>query len=247
MPPRPFLSSVNVGIDICHIPRIFRLITKDVRDDPKARPSHLFRFLSRTLTPIEQAEFFATFKARDKPGLYGSDSDPYPHIARHLAGRHAAKEAVKKTGVSSLGWSSIVVTRAWGKSPTAIILDHPYTKRNGLGGIEAAWIEAFERPSTRIDDLDNDETTIDYDEATIDYRGFNNPTSGPRITKTQMTPKSMNYVVERLNFLDGQMLPLSISHDGEYATAVCIRDSSPTIAPPKDSQSPVVYRTLELS
>ena len=84
MPIRPFPLPFRVGVDICHVPRILRLLTKDVG---RARRASLpgrddivlnHRFLDHLFTPHEKKNF-ETLSLPKFPDL-GS-------ISRHIAGR----------------------------------------------------------------------------------------------------------------------------------------------------------------
>ncbi|KAF2235669.1 4'-phosphopantetheinyl transferase [Viridothelium virens] len=92
------LALHGVGIDIVHIPRILKLIS---RKNYSHSRSHLSRFVERILTPSEHI----AFRKR-----WGSDEEIFrdekktSNCAAHLAGRWAAKEAVIKAVSPDTVW-----------------------------------------------------------------------------------------------------------------------------------------------
>jgi holo-[acyl-carrier protein] synthase len=123
-----FSYSINIGTDIVHLPRIFRLIG---RRDAKGNNKYLERFTRRILCEQEQRDFRTRFPrqpshpiARIEPvGLRSPTTGmtvttptvtatPTAEMARWLAGRFAAKEAARKAsplGAASLGWKDVMV------------------------------------------------------------------------------------------------------------------------------------------
>ncbi|OAX77371.1 hypothetical protein ACJ72_08333 [Emergomyces africanus] len=130
----PFPLPLNIGTDIVHIPRIYRLIYR-----PTSRPgsiskvttnttnttTYLNRFIRRILCEQELEDFHAKFF----PSSHSSLSRPDISIAvppsgaaidgtkradmtRWLAGRFAAKEAARKAapgGASTISWKDVMV------------------------------------------------------------------------------------------------------------------------------------------
>ncbi|WEW59348.1 phosphopantetheinyl transferase [Emydomyces testavorans] len=110
-----FPFALNVGTDIVHIPRVFRLVTR-----PSAGTTpYLHRFIRRILSEQEQAHFlskFPQYQPRSSQPPIRSPSSSHPpnakDMARWLAGRFAAKEAARKAapgGAASISWKEVVV------------------------------------------------------------------------------------------------------------------------------------------
>ncbi|EER28397.1 hypothetical protein D8B26_004738 [Coccidioides posadasii str. Silveira] len=111
----PFPLCLNVGTDIVHIPRIFRLVTR-----PSAGTHNYFnRFIRRILSEQEQAYFLSKFP-QYQPQLSQTipqssqllNASNANDVARWLAGRFAAKEAARKAapgGAASISWKEVIV------------------------------------------------------------------------------------------------------------------------------------------
>ncbi|KAH8709987.1 hypothetical protein GQ44DRAFT_454371 [Phaeosphaeriaceae sp. PMI808] len=85
MPPRPFPYPFQVGTDICSIARVKNLLAQQSKGLPQVD-----RFLRRVLTPPERVYFWHRFGPR--PEIFTKlDS-----VSEFLAGRFAAKEAIRK-------------------------------------------------------------------------------------------------------------------------------------------------------
>ncbi|KAF2995076.1 hypothetical protein E8E13_002848 [Curvularia kusanoi] len=87
MPPRPFPFPLRIGTDICHIPRMRKLITGKDNGDKGRLINALLR---RILTHPERVYFRNRFGSNE--AIY-ADINP---AAKFLAGRFAAKEACRK-------------------------------------------------------------------------------------------------------------------------------------------------------
>jgi holo-[acyl-carrier protein] synthase len=127
----PFPVPMNIGTDIVHIPRIYRMITrnpfsKTSRTAQTFSPIVLDRFTRRILTDQEREYFHSKFpplRNRSPPApsstsaaaaavsLSYNSADAEP-MARWLAGRFAAKEAARKAapgGAASVGWKDVMI------------------------------------------------------------------------------------------------------------------------------------------
>lgn len=80
MPPRPFPYHLRLGIDICYIPRIKAILTRNVEKGAKDAQS-LSRFLSKVLTWPERQYFWDRFK--DTEAAYRDINN----VSQYLAGR----------------------------------------------------------------------------------------------------------------------------------------------------------------
>ena len=179
MPPlRPFPSpALSIGTDITHIPRVLRLVSS----------STLFpRYLNRLLTAPERAAFQTRF---DELLKQSSSTDSAEQIfvlkgvARHLAGRWAAKEAV----IKACTWRRLVLSDVQ-------ILKHEGSER--VYGVILDQVKEREGLRRREEGIDlSKEVEVGMQDAE-DERA-------------------------------GQIVKVSISHDGEYATAVCLAAEEP--------------------
>ncbi|KAF2721483.1 hypothetical protein K431DRAFT_268606 [Polychaeton citri CBS 116435] len=184
MPIRPFPLPMTVGTDICNIPRVLKLITKQ-------KHGSLNSFLRRLLSPREQDAFSHRFGAIDTIFLEAKQTETSKAgvVARHLAGRWAAKEAVIKAygsqGRRLSFWDILITANAAVQSErsepvTCLVLDS----------------RAEHFPANRCSDTDE----------ISQFRQRDGPVEAA---------------------LHGQVVRISISHDSEYATAVCIAPLEP--------------------
>lgn len=180
MPPfRPFPSpSLSIGTDICHIPRVLRLV-----NNQKLFP----RFLNRIFTQPERAAFQTRFRNLLKQETASDDAGRKEQafvrqgIAAHLAGRWAAKEAV----IKACTWRRLVLS------------DVRILKREQSSGVYGVVLDQVKAARQTEDAFDWTEEGTDAVEQDIG--------------------------VDR----SGQIVKVSISHDGDYATAVCLAAEEP--------------------
>ncbi|PGH34663.1 holo-[acyl-carrier protein] synthase [[Emmonsia] crescens] len=126
----PFPFPLNIGTDIVHLPRIYRLIHRPASSSSgssttKPTTTYLNRFIRRILCEQELSDFHAKFfppphfsLARTKslaavpPPVAAIDGVNSTEMARWLAGRFAAKEAARKAapgGASTISWKDVMV------------------------------------------------------------------------------------------------------------------------------------------
>lgn len=192
---RPFpFPSLSIGTDIAHTSRIAKLV---------ASQRTLPRFLRKVLTSREERDFHLRFpqttskgSERDSGFSEGEQSSRWvDEVARFLAGRWAAKEAV----VKACSWRSLtfdeiqILKDAGSKRVYGVILDRPEVRR-----------------AVRQVNQGQDETS--EDQASHEHAADKGEEQGPA----------------------GQIVKISISHDGEYATAVCLAAEEP-VAPASSS------------
>jgi holo-[acyl-carrier protein] synthase len=170
---RPFpFPSLSIGIDIAHTPRIAKLV---------ASRRTLPRFLRKVLTSREERDFHLRFPQTDTKSAEsdsGQGGWSVDEVARFLAGRWAAKEAVVKAcSWRRLMFDEIQILKDEGsKRVYGVVLD-----RSEVRG-------AMRRKHVGHEDVCVQEQDVEEeDEASA-----------------------------------GQIVKISISHDGEYATAVCL-------------------------
>jgi phosphopantetheine--protein transferase-like protein len=115
MKPLPFPFALNIGTDVVHLPRIYRLLTQR---GTKSNETYLTKFTRRILCQQEQQDFHLRFGIRldHTPAAAREETAKItPEVARWLAGRFAAKEAARKAapgGASSISWKDVLVRTA---------------------------------------------------------------------------------------------------------------------------------------
>ncbi|KAF9734737.1 hypothetical protein PMIN06_010478 [Paraphaeosphaeria minitans] len=94
MPPRPFPLSFRIGNDICSINRIHDILKPKTGDSSSSLKGPPFkRFISKLLTWPERNYFYTRFPYYKD---VGEDTQILRNVSYYLAGRWAAKEAVRK-------------------------------------------------------------------------------------------------------------------------------------------------------
>ncbi|KAF2141403.1 uncharacterized protein K452DRAFT_309171 [Aplosporella prunicola CBS 121167] len=175
MPPRPFPYPFHVGIDICSIPRIRRLMTSK-SSHADIDPNKFRRFLFRLFSFPEILDF------SDKhPDLFNPDLAPSP-----------AKEAmIKAFTPRRVTFREVVLAKPQfsTEGPQAIVLD------------EEQAMTTMQRCFLR------DRLKFTFLAEVVGEPAFD--TKSPDLC-------------HKLRDSDGQVVHVSISHDGDYATAVCI-------------------------
>ncbi|KAK7956126.1 holo-acyl-carrier-protein synthase [Apiospora aurea] len=177
---------LGLGNDICHIPRIYRILTS----------CHAHRFIARVLTAEERSEprpqaLLRCIGSRpsrsdqsDAPWATGASDNRIPNVwkaAVFMAGRFAAKEAAIKAHSSRrLTFEDIRIVRT---RPAA-------------------------RPLKGADDEKDREEETGHDDGTNDAA----LSSGPPVAVIKGYPPGQPDTTAML----------SISHDGDYAAAVCL-------------------------
>lgn len=111
MKPLPFPYAINIGTDVVHLPRIYRLLTQR---GTRSNETYLQKFTRRILNHQEQQDFHLRFGGRHDPAAH-PETNPTkitPDMARWLAGRFAAKEAARKAapeGAASISWKDVLL------------------------------------------------------------------------------------------------------------------------------------------
>ncbi|EMF10868.1 uncharacterized protein SEPMUDRAFT_150826 [Sphaerulina musiva SO2202] len=197
MPPRPFPFALRIGTDIVSQARLRDLITR-----PKAghgTGTQLDAFLRRVFTEREQFVFWKRFA-----GFHVSNTQRLPLVVSHLAGRWAAKEAaIKAVKPRKVTHRDVEILQDRDtKELYALIQDHP----NVLGA-----------PYFRIKHLDlqnNSPAESEEKEPSVPSQG-----SMPNLESQEQQ--------ENPDDSAAQVAKISISHDADYATAVCLAAEDP--------------------
>ncbi|KAJ9635857.1 hypothetical protein H2201_000148 [Coniosporium apollinis] len=259
MPLRPFPHPFRVGTDICHIPRIRQIITRETHRTPDSppTPTSLFRLLNHVLTAPEQRQFWRRWKCSDDIFTGKNKNLRIGEVARWLAGRWAAKEAVVKAcGPPRIGFGRMLVMGRETGEPFAVVCDkyvwreplEDWVKRFGGKGMpeegvnperdavrdaDESWQEEgevlerfFKSGLDKLPRLSSKGRQPEHnrsrqDEVGPDMRQDEGQTRDSR-PKAYLTMHDVDF-----DELHGQIARLSISHDGEYATAVCIAALEP--------------------
>ncbi|KAI7377315.1 hypothetical protein KC336_g19592, partial [Hortaea werneckii] len=211
------------GTDICHRKRIEQLLLKP---PPQARTKNLTRFLVRFLTSREISIFWRKFES--EADLFHSQLED---MTRYLAGRWAAKEAtIKACQWRQLSFKHIQILRQQGGlrvdqsgATYALILDRP----------ASAFQAAFDSKSRdQSSDVEQDVAKQDHTSRTSSSESI---AVGKTTSEQRQEPHPLSSVDEhdfisaeaQNDDLSGQFAKISISHDGEYATAVCLAAEEP--------------------
>ncbi|KAI7554283.1 hypothetical protein KC331_g650 [Hortaea werneckii] len=223
MPPRPFPFALGIGTDICHRKRIEQLL---LRPPPQARKKNLTRFLVRFLTFREISIFWRKFG--DESNLFVTQLET---ITRYLAGRWAAKEAtIKACQWRQLTFKHIQILRQKGGpgidqsgATYALILDRP------ASAFRAAFnSKSQDQPSGFEDDVAKQEhdSGLSSSESIAFDDTMSEQLREPHPPSTIGEHDFISAEAQHDN-PSGQIAKISISHDGEYATAVCLAAEEP--------------------
>lgn len=218
MPPTPFPFQLGIGTDIVHRSRIQRLL---LRPQPWARERNLKRYLVRFLTYRESREFWHRFETSHD--LFTNHID---HLTRYLAGRWAAKEAaIKACQWRKLSFKHIQILRqaggAKGRSTGvyALILERP---ASAYGPAQTASgptndHEHHSEPPSQGHEAAQPELLAEIETTALSEHRLSAKESDGDFVPAEMQNDD----------LSGQIAKISISHDGEYATAVCLAAEQP--------------------
>ncbi|KAI9649793.1 hypothetical protein NHQ30_002374 [Ciborinia camelliae] len=224
---RAFPLPVNVGTDICQISRIGDILTKQ-------QSKYAHRFIRRLLTPQEQVWYrprllplieYLHFMERREFSQVKNEKRKRKEAKglEALIGLAAPKEipllsqtAASSEPVGTLIWSPY--TQDCPKRLTIVeeeaILNHLRKKVPGVARFLAGRFAAKEAAKKAFS-----KRKLGFHDITIDNPSMDNLRSTAPIT-----------LIRSDNGREDQIVPMSISHDGDYATAVCM--SCEDIAPP---------------
>ncbi|KAK1700009.1 hypothetical protein BDP55DRAFT_645639 [Colletotrichum godetiae] len=208
LPPKRFPFPFRLGTDICQISRIYRILAKDKEA----------RFLRRILTKNERLAIPASLMSTDASGTAAevSKDDDFQALkernpllwkkASFLAGRFAAKEATFKAHPTrNLTWHDITIVRKRFEQ----LRDIEGLKNTKAQGKEENKKEVEEEEGLKAVEGEAEETSSTTTPADDE---FTNNGSGPPVA----------IVRSKCDDMPDQEVLVSISHDGDYATAVCI-------------------------
>ncbi|RKF78787.1 putative holo-acyl-carrier-protein synthase [Golovinomyces cichoracearum] len=213
--PKPFPHCMQVGVDICHTPRISRLLSssplKSLQRGSEngisstqggATPTQTReRFLNRLFNRYEVAHYQMARLGPYDDNLTG----PPLRLREHyfIAGRYAAKEAIiKAVRHRNLSFHDIVVLPHPVRLPS-LEEDSLLLKGQPFAGSPRAVVLAKRRKPVRFDK-------------------FPTRTTHPLRPETKFGVSLEEYEEDMRRWEEGEEVQLNISHDGEYAIAVCL-------------------------
>ncbi|KAK3996785.1 hypothetical protein QBC44DRAFT_138616 [Cladorrhinum sp. PSN332] len=200
--PLPFpypLSSIRIGTDICKISRISKILRGGQGPEARAK-TRAKRFVGKVLTPFEITECW-----RRRPWmrtvLGGDDGDADSPELKSVAGGGLRRneEGLSKDEDQVIQKASVFLAGRWAAKEAAIKA-HPW-RRLRMGEVEVLGGGSLNLP----EDGEGGEKWLDRD------NGSEAPVVVIRGSEEEEEGGARD-----------QMALVSISHDGEYATAVCV-------------------------
>lgn len=213
MPPRPFPLRLGIGTDIVHRKRIESLLLKP---PPEARARNLDRYLSHIFSHRETQIFWQTFSSPQT--LFSNDLQ---RLTNYLSGRWAAKEAtIKACEWRRIGFKHVQILRQRqvreGESGGvyALILEKPASAFKISAGLDvnsSGELKEAKSPRSHAAQSGQEEAQ---------FSGHNKLDQSVGFTYD----KDVDFIPagRQNDDLPGQVAKISISHDGEYTTAVCL-------------------------
>ncbi|KAK3704786.1 hypothetical protein LTR37_013617 [Vermiconidia calcicola] len=228
MPLRPFPFQLNIGTDISHVSRIRNVLG---RENFESR--NLVSYVRRLLTRRERVEFWSRYGSWDLNVARSRDV-----VCKHLAGRWAAKEAtIKAVQYRRLSFHDVVIrSPVYGEKMSAVILDKPSMDNRPIeheisilnqllpqNGIQQDRID-LQKPLRAIP-LKRD--TSPSAQTFTDERRNPVEADASNATGDENHEAGKSGDEDASEELSGQIAKISISHDGDYATAVCLVAEEP--------------------
>ncbi|MCJ1252026.1 hypothetical protein MMC30_009264 [Trapelia coarctata] len=215
MPPKPLPSQLRIGIDICHISRVGRAL------EGLSKAGRLEKWAGKIFNRHEWPGFCVKHEQwkKETTGEYGIDI-----FSQWLAGRWAAKEAAIKAHSNrrllrhdvSILPPSLGDLEVSGKMTKPLILIDP-PRRIVKMDIETAIARGLQEAAL-YRKMSIGDTLSRYDEVPP---GEDTSTIPPLSCRES----GSRHIIHRRLLVkeeDKQLADLSISHDGEYAIAVCM-------------------------
>ncbi|KXH62484.1 hypothetical protein CSAL01_13451 [Colletotrichum salicis] len=209
LPPKRFPFPFKLGTDICQISRIYRILAKDKEAS----------FLRRILTKNERLAIPASLMSTDASGTASevSKDDDFQALkernpllwkkASFLAGRFAAKEATFKAHPTrNLTWHDITIVRK------------RFEQLRDIEGMERVKAQEGEENKKEVEEEEEPKEVEGKAEET------SSTTTTPADDESTDNGSGPPVAIVRSSYDDmpDQEVLVSISHDGDYATAVCI-------------------------
>lgn len=212
MPPRPFPYPFSIGTDIIQVKRIHTILLR-----ARNKPEHRQRFLRRFLTPGEVLEFQTRFSDISK----GSEAH-LSLISKHLAGR-----CVFRLCGSIIFGLSLEVSHA----PHSNCCHRWAAKEAAIKAVTWRRLSFHDVIVQRVQDeagvraviLDEMPLAPKLDVSQV-YKACNGgcETDAAPMERRSTVQQTAGLHAEPPMAVEGQIAKISISHDGDYATAVCL-------------------------
>jgi phosphopantetheinyl transferase (holo-ACP synthase) len=209
MPVRPFPYPFRIGIDLQFIPRITRIIAGENRDNggQLTNGKKLHRFATKLCTPCERSLFYAGLTKGQSLRGYG---DHVNWAANWLASRYVT--TIVQARNWGCGWIINVNSHCrWAAKEATIKAVQP--RRITFQDIVVLKQESGEPYALVLDTMSKAKQEKIYSEW-VEKAGIGQ----------DMDEKSLRDSVEAF---DGQIARLSISHDNNFVTSVCLALSQP--------------------
>ncbi|KAF7869823.1 hypothetical protein EAF04_004607 [Stromatinia cepivora] len=243
--PRAFPLPVNIGTDICKISRIQDILTKH-------QSKYAHRFIRRVFTPQEQV----WYRPRLLPlieYLYFMERREFIQGKIEKQQRWKAKSLEALIGLVAPKETPLLKSTAANDEPVGSVIWSPYTAQEnpkkltkeeeesvliqlrenvqGVARFVAGRFAAKEAAKKAFS-----KRRLNFHDITIDNPSLDNLKSRAPITLIRATTG-----------YEDQIVPMSISHDGDYATAVCMscEDVAPPTTPDLQEIGPNLARLLD--
>ncbi|KIH88871.1 hypothetical protein SPBR_07811 [Sporothrix brasiliensis 5110] len=223
----PFgVPQLHVGTDICHVARVYAILKKarpasplsSSSPSPPPTQTTASRFIRRVLTPSEVAALGSPHTLPStSPSPSQSSTTMSAHTAVALLARGASVSDLA-AGTSETSETSVETSPLWRAAQylasrfaakEAAIKAHPH-----LPGLTLQDVRIARRPASQ--QTGGISKTGDAIATGDDVVRRRNASSGPPLAYVRV------YSLERDDGIVEQEARISISHDGEYATAVCL-------------------------
>ncbi|KAI0994717.1 hypothetical protein K3495_g13464 [Podosphaera aphanis] len=236
--PKPFPSPIQVGVDACHISRIARLLRTEPLSKSSPSKEHVVEEIRPT--PLQHADTsssnpdFGIFRARqrflarlfnyherryylmlnNKDGFWYRDAELDKRNCSFVAGRFAAKEAIiKAVRHRKLNFHDIIILPSNVQFPS-LRMKGLKPEQQGLGTkAPRAVVLAKSHDTISSNEVVQEETSKRRSTEQIQYMV-------KWATKAKVDFKDFEEDLRRWE--EGEEVQLNISHDGDYAVAVCL-------------------------
>ncbi|CAD6448496.1 6ea8abcc-fb25-4009-8bb6-6d495f5f0ea4 [Sclerotinia trifoliorum] len=243
--PRAFPLPVNIGTDICKISRVEDILTKH-------QSKYAHRFIRRVFTPQEQV----WYRPRLLPlieYLYFMERREFIQGKIEKQQRWKAKSLEALIGLVAPKETPLLKSTAANDEPVGSVIWSPYTAqenpkkltkeeeesvliqlRENVQGVARFVAGRFAAKEAAKKAFSKRQLT--FHDITIDNPSLDNLRSRAPITLIRATTG-----------FEDQIVPMSISHDGDYATAVCMscEDVAPPTTPDLQEIQPNLARLLD--
>ncbi|RDW69446.1 hypothetical protein BP6252_08466 [Coleophoma cylindrospora] len=205
--PRPFPLPISIGTDICSLQRIGGILAHPTRIGYGAR------FINKVFTDLEKNEDNGPFKAKVFP--YLERYDQYLQQKLALEAKKLKLGAVDTDTQSEINRMEEQLRRE--DINMRRELDKHARSVGGRFAAKEAAIKAYRSRRLTYRDV----SILRYDPSTT-----TRPTSTASVAPIALI-KNEHAGTEEDAWLDAQQVPVSISHDGDFATAVCMASEQP--------------------